>query len=69
MAPGLAFLVVAVVYLVLAAVMFTSGRKRLNQMKPPVLKQALATVKQDVQVAKGSLQRGMSGSHAGRPQP
>ena len=67
MAPGLAFLVVAVVYLVLAAVMVASGRKRLNQMKPPVPEQALATVKQDVQVAKGSLQRGMNGSLAGRP--
>ena len=67
MAPGVAFLVVAVVYLVLAAVMVASGRKRLNQMKPPVPEQALATVKQDVQVAKGSLQRGMNGSLAGRP--
>ena len=67
MAPGLAFLVVAVVYLVLAAVLVASGRKRLNQMKSPVPEQALATVKQDVQVAKGSLQRGMNGSLAGRP--
>ncbi len=66
-APGLAFLVVAVVYLVVAAVLVSSGRKRLNQMKPPVPEQALTTVKQDVQVAKGSFQRGMGGSLASRP--
>ncbi len=66
-APGLAFLAVAVVYLVLAAVLVASGRKRLNQMKPPVPEQTLTTVKQDVQVAKGSFQRGMSGSLATRP--
>ena len=61
LAPGVAFVIVGVVYLVVAAVMFSSGRKKLAQMKPPVPEQALTTVKQDVQVAKGSLQRGMSG--------
>jgi hypothetical protein len=66
MAPGLAFLAVGVVYLVIAAVMLSSGRKKLAQMKPPVPEQALTTLKQDVQVAKGSFQRGMSGS-APRP--
>lgn len=62
LAPGLAFLIVGVVYLVVAAVMLSSGRKKLAQMKPPVPEQALTTLKQDVQVAKGSFQRGMSGS-------
>ena len=62
LAPGVAFAIVGVVYLVVAAVMFSSGRKKLAQMKPPVPEQALTTVKQDVQVANGSLQRGMSGS-------
>lgn len=61
LAPGVAFVIVGVVYLVVAAVMFSSGRKKLAQMKPPVPEQALTTVKQDVQTAKGSFQRGMSG--------
>ena len=65
LAPGVAFVIVGVVYLVVAAVMFSSGRKKLGQMKPPMPEQALTTIKQDVQVAKGSLQRGMSGSRAG----
>ncbi len=66
LAPGVAFVIVGAFYLVLAAVMFSSGRKKLAQMKPPMPEQALTTIKQDVQVAKGSLQRGMSGSMAGR---
>ena len=65
LAPGVAFVIVGVVYLVVAAVMFSSGRKKLAQMKPPMPEQALTTIKQDVQVAKGSLQRGVSGSKAG----
>lgn len=67
LAPGVAFVIVGVVYLVVAAVMLSSGRKKLAQMKPPVPQQALTTIKQDVQAAKGSLQRGMSGSMASRP--
>ena len=69
LAPGLAFLIVAVVYVVVAAVMLSSGRKKLAQMKPPVPEQALTTVKQDVQAAKGSFQRGMSGSAPRPPSP
>ena len=61
-APGLAFLAVGVVYLIVAAVMFAIGRKRMALMKPPVPQQAMTTLKQDVQVAKTSFQRGMSGS-------
>lgn len=68
-APGLAFLIVGVLYLVVATVMVSSGRKKLAQMKPPVPEQALTTVKQDVQAAKGSFQRGMSGSVPHRPSP
>ncbi|MDQ3570418.1 MAG: phage holin family protein [Actinomycetota bacterium] len=64
---GFAFLVVAAVYLVVAAVMLSSGKKRFAQMKPPVPQQALTTVKQDVQVAKTSFSRGAAGSLAGRP--
>ena len=69
LAPGLAFLVVGAVHLVVAGVMLSSGRKKLNEMKPPVPEQALSTVKQDVQVAKGSFQRGLSGSVSPRPSP
>lgn len=67
LAPGLAFLVVGVVHLVVAAVMLSSGRKKLSQMKPPVPELALTTVKQDVQATKGSFQRGLSGSVSRRP--
>jgi Putative Actinobacterial Holin-X, holin superfamily III len=59
---GFAFLGVAVVWLVVAAVMLASGKKRLAQMKPPTPEQALSSVKQDIQVAKTSLSRGVSGS-------
>ena len=69
LAPGLAFLIIGIVYLVVAAVMFSSGRRKLAQMKPPVPEQALTTVKQDVQAAKGSFQRGMSGSAPRPPSP
>ena len=69
LAPGVSFLIVGVVYLVIAAVMLSSGRKKLAQMKPPVPEQALTTAKQDEQAAKGSFQRGMSGSASGPPSP
>ncbi len=69
LAPGLAFLVVGVVHLVVAGVMLSSGRKKLTQMKPPVPELALSTVKQDVQAAKGSFQAGLSGSVSRRPSP
>ena len=64
-APGLAFLAVGVVHLIVAAVMLAGGRKRLARMKPPAPEQTMATLKQDLQVAKSSFQRGMSG--AARP--
>lgn len=67
LATGVAFLIVGAVWLLVAAVMLSVGRKRLAQMKPPVPQQALATVKQDVQVAKTSLSRGAGGSLARSP--
>ena len=59
MATGLAFLVVGLLFLVVAGVAFAMARKKLAQVKPP--EQAIATIKQDVEVAKSSLQRGASG--------
>jgi hypothetical protein len=64
---GFAFLIIAVVWLVVAAVMASSGKKSLQQMKPPAPQQALSSVKQDIQVAKTSLSRGASGSLSRRP--
>lgn len=64
---GFAFLIVAVVWLLVAAVMVAGGKKSLAQMKPPAPEQALSSVKRDIQVAKTSLSRGVSGSLARRP--
>ena len=58
---GVGFVIVAAVWGVVAAVMLSAGKKRLAAMKPPVPEQALMTVKQDVQVAKTSFARGISG--------
>ncbi len=60
-APGLSFLAVGVLHLIVAAVMFAVGRQRLARMKHSASGQSM-TLKQDVQVAKTSFQRGMSGS-------
>ena len=62
MATGLAFLVVGLVFLAIAGVAFAMARKKLAQVKPP--EQAIATIKQDVEVAKSSIQRGASGPAA-----
>lgn len=59
MATGLAFLVVGLLYLVIAGVAFAMARKKLAQVKPP--EQTIATIKADVEVAKSSIQRGASG--------
>ncbi len=72
MPTGLAFLTVGVVYLVVAAVLGLSGRKRLTHLRP-VPRQTVGTLKQDVQVAKQSISSGLSDetsekSHAG-PSP
>lgn len=63
------FLIVAVVWVVVAAVMLLAGKKSLSQMKPAAPQQALSSVKQDIQVAKTSLSRGASGSLSRRPAP
>ena len=53
---GVAFLVVGVVFVLVAAVLFVQGRKRLAAVRPPT--QTVETLKQDVEVAKSSLARG-----------
>jgi len=64
---GFAFLIVAVVWVVVAAVMLAAGKKSLSKMKPAAPEQALSRVKQDVRVAMTSLSRGASGSISPRP--
>ena len=62
MATGLAFLVVGLVFLLVAGVAFAMARKKLAEVRPP--EQAIATIKEDVEVAKSSIQRGASGPPA-----
>ena len=57
MPTGFAFLIVAVVFAVVAAVLVQAGRKRLASVNP-VPNQTVQTVKADVQVAKDSFARG-----------
>lgn len=63
MATGLAFLVVGLLFLVVAGVAGAMARKKLAQVKPP--EQAIAAIKEDVEVAKTSIQRGASGPPGG----
>ena len=63
MATGLAFLVVGLVFLLVAGVAFAMARKKLAEVRPP--EQAIATIKEDVEVAKSSIQRGASGPAGG----
>lgn len=63
MATGLAFLVVGLLFLVVAGVAFALARKKLAEVKPP--EQTIATIKEDVEVAKSSIQRGASGPPGG----
>ena len=63
MATGLAFLLVGIVFLIVAGVAFALARKKLAEVKPP--EQAIANIKQDVEVAKSSIQRGASGPAGG----
>ncbi|MGH9124994.1 MAG: phage holin family protein [Acidimicrobiales bacterium] len=58
MPTGVAFAVVAVVYLVIAGVCFSMARARMRTFRP-VPDQALKSLKRDIQVAKDSLTRGM----------
>lgn len=54
---GLAFLIVAVVLLAVAAGLFAQGKAKLARFKP-VPEQTVQTIKQDVQTAKDSFQQG-----------
>lgn len=58
---GLAFLAVGVVYLGVAGLLFGKGRERLAEVSPAP-EQTIATLKEDVQVAKAALSRGASSS-------
>jgi cobalamin biosynthesis protein CobD/CbiB len=60
MPTGLAFLIVGVLLLVAAAVAARQGKAKLSEVSP-VPEQTVETVKQDVETAKESLQRGASG--------
>ena len=55
---GVAFLIVGVVLLALAGILFTAGRKKVSEVNP-VPEQTVETVKEDVETAKDSLQRGV----------
>jgi len=55
---GVAFLIVAVVFAIVAGVLFMAGKKRIANINP-VPTQTVQTVKADVQVAKDSFARGV----------
>ena len=57
-APGLAFLIVGLVFLAVAAVLGLQGKAKLAKFSP-VPTQTVETVKEDVETAKDSLQRGI----------
>ncbi|MDP8971509.1 MAG: phage holin family protein [Actinomycetota bacterium] len=56
---GLAFLVVGIVYLIVAGVLYRQGRRQLARFQP-VPEQTVSTLKEDAQVIKASVSRGMS---------
>ena len=55
---GVAFLIVGLLLLAVAGVLFMQGRKKIAEVSP-VPEQTVETVKEDVQTAKDSLQRGV----------
>lgn len=59
MATGLAFLVVGVIFLAVAGGLALQGKAKLARVRP-VPQQTVETVKEDVETAKDSLQRGVS---------
>lgn len=63
---GLAFLVVGVALLIGAGVAARQGKAKLSEVSP-VPQQTVETVKQDVETAKESLQRGTSGPALSEP--
>jgi len=54
----LAFLAVGLLYAVIAGLLLTIGKKKLETVQPP--KQTMQTLKEDVDVAKSSLTRGVN---------
>jgi len=58
---GLAFLAVGLLFAVIGGILATAGKRKLESFKP-VPEQTLKTLRDDVQVAKGSLARGASGT-------
>jgi hypothetical protein len=56
---GFAFLIVGVVYLGVAGLLFSKGREQLAEVSPAP-ERTMATLKEDVQVAKAALSRGAS---------
>lgn len=60
MATGLAFLIVGVVLLAVAGILALQGKKKIAAFSP-VPQQTVETVKEDVDTAKDSLQRGAQG--------
>ncbi|MEN3314074.1 MAG: hypothetical protein V7605_308 [Acidimicrobiaceae bacterium] len=61
MPAGVAFLVVGVVFLAVAGVLAVQGKSKLSTVRP-VPQQTVETVKEDVETAKDSLQRGVNSS-------
>ncbi len=59
MPAGFAYLIVGVLFVAVAGACAQAGRKKLAEFKP-VPEKTMQTVKQDVQTAKSSLQRGAS---------
>ncbi len=57
MPTALGFFLVGLVYAVVAAVLFARGRRQAAAVQPPT--ETVQTLKQDVQVAKDALSRGM----------
>jgi len=57
MAAGFAFLIVGVVFGLVALILVTAGKKRLATVEP-VPRQAVETLREDAEVAKASLSRG-----------
>lgn len=60
-------LIIGVVYLAVAGVLFSLGRKQLRDLKPP--ERVMQTVKQDIKTAKSAFTSGMNSpiSDAGVP--
>ncbi|MFP5319867.1 MAG: phage holin family protein [Acidimicrobiia bacterium] len=55
--PGVAFLAVGLLFLVVAGLLLVVGKKKLSTVRPP--QQTVQTIREDVEVAKTSLSRGV----------